>query len=119
MMGAFGLILGCVGLDAISASSRLTFDVLDLESGFSFVAIGMGLFGIGEIMINIEEVVPPEIVRTKIKNLFPSVSDWMQSKWAILRGTDHWVWLGNTAWWRTDDFLVYILCGREKDIEDP
>jgi putative tricarboxylic transport membrane protein len=87
MMGAFGLILGCVGLDAISASSRLTFDVLDLESGFSFVAVGMGLFGIGEIMINIEEVVPHEIVRTKIKNLFPSVSDWMQSKWAILRGT--------------------------------
>jgi putative tricarboxylic transport membrane protein len=87
MMGAFGLILGSVGLDAISASSRLTFDVLDLESGFSFVAVGMGLFGIGEIMINIEEVVPPEIVRTKIKNLFPSVSEWMQSKWAILRGT--------------------------------
>lgn len=87
MMAAFGLILGSVGLDAISASSRLTFDILELESGFSFIAIGMGLFGIGEILMNIEEVVPREIVRTKIRHLFPSLSDWMRAKGAILRGT--------------------------------
>ncbi len=87
MMAAFGLILGSVGLDAISASSRLTFNILQLESGFEFIAIGMGLFGIGEILINIEEVAPHEIVKTKIRHLFPSVLDWMQAKGAILRGT--------------------------------
>lgn len=87
MMAAFGLILSCVGMDQITALPRMTFDILQLWDGVDMVSIAMGLFGISEILINIEQRTKSEILKTKIGNLFPSVLDWMQSKWSILRGT--------------------------------
>jgi putative tricarboxylic transport membrane protein len=47
----------------------------------------MGLFGVAEVLSNIEECSHPEILKTRIRNLFPTVSDWMKAKWAIFRGT--------------------------------
>jgi putative tricarboxylic transport membrane protein len=87
MMGAFGLILSFIGLDPINASPRMTFNILQLWDGIDMVPLAMGLFGISEVLINIEESATPQILKTKIKNLFPSVLDWMQSKGAILRGS--------------------------------
>lgn len=87
MMGVFGLMISFVGLDPINASPRMTFDLLQLWDGISIVPLAMGLFGIAEILSNIEESATPAILKTKIKNLFPSISDWMQAKWAILRGS--------------------------------
>jgi len=87
MMGAFGLILSSVGLDPINASPRMTFDILQLWDGIGMVPLVVGLFGISEVLINIEAPATREILKTKIKNLLPSALDWMQSKWAILRGT--------------------------------
>jgi len=87
MMGTFGLILSCIGIDKICASPRMTFNSIELLDGVDLVSIGMGLFGISEVLINIEEATTPEILKTKIKNLFPSMLDWMKAKGAILRGT--------------------------------
>ncbi len=87
MMGILGIILSCVGLDHIHGSPRMTFDLLQLWDGIDMVPLAMGLFGISEILMNIEESVTPEILKTKIKNLFPSLLDWAQSKGAILRGS--------------------------------
>jgi putative tricarboxylic transport membrane protein len=47
----------------------------------------MGLFGIAEVLVNLESTVSSSLVKTKIKNLFPSKSDWIKAKWAITRGT--------------------------------
>lgn len=87
MMGAFGLILSCIGIDPIQGSSRLTFDMLQLSDGISLAPIAMGLFGISEVLVNIEQSVPSEILKTKLKNLLPTLSDWRQSIGPILRGT--------------------------------
>jgi putative tricarboxylic transport membrane protein len=87
MMGAFGLILSFIGLDPINASPRMTFNILQLWDGIDMVPLAMGLFGISEVLINIEESATPQILKTKIKNLFPSLLDWIQSKGAILRGS--------------------------------
>ena len=87
MMAVFGLIISFVGLDPIEGSPRLTFNLLQLWDGIGIVPLGMGLFGIAEILINIEEGAAHEVLKTKIKNIFPNLSDWMQSKWAILRGS--------------------------------
>jgi putative tricarboxylic transport membrane protein len=87
MMGALGIILSCVGLDHIHGTPRMTFDLLQLWDGINMVPLAMGLFGISEILINIEESVSRQIMKTKIKNLFPSLLDWAQSKGAILRGS--------------------------------
>ncbi len=86
-MGILGIILSNIGLDPIYGTPRITFDILQLGDGISLVPMAMGLFGISEILTNIEQASVPEILRTKIKGIFPTVSDWMHSKGAILRGS--------------------------------
>jgi putative tricarboxylic transport membrane protein len=87
MMGAFGLILSCIGLDPIQASPRMIFDTLYLWDGIDLAPLAMGLFGVSEVLINIEKTATPKILKAKIKNLFPTWLDWGQAKWAILRGS--------------------------------
>ena len=87
MMGAFGLILSCIGLDSIQGSPRMTFNIMQLWDGVGLVPVAMGLFGISEVLINIEQTGTSEILKTKIKSFFPTLVDWIQSKGAILRGT--------------------------------
>src|SRR5512134_2909907 len=50
-----GFILACVGLDIVTGQLRLTFGVTDLMKGFDFVVAVIGLFGIGEILLSVEE----------------------------------------------------------------
>ena len=87
MMGALGLILSCIGLDPIQASPRMIFNTLYLWDGIDLAPLAMGLFGVSEVLTNIEKSADPEVLRTKIKNLFPTLQDWIHSKWAILRGS--------------------------------
>ena len=47
----------------------------------------MGIFGIGEVLENLELKITREIYTTKVKNLLPTLQDWIESKWAIVRGT--------------------------------
>ena len=87
MMALLGLLLGFVGLDLFTAIPRFTFGVNELMDGVGIVPLVMGLFGISEILINIEQPLKREIYETKIKGLFPTLQDWVVTKWAILRGT--------------------------------
>jgi putative tricarboxylic transport membrane protein len=87
MMALLGLLLGFVGLDLFTAIPRFTFGVNELMDGVGIVPLVMGLFGISEILINIEQPLKREIYETKIKGLFPTLKDWVVTKWAILRGT--------------------------------
>jgi putative tricarboxylic transport membrane protein len=87
LMAAFGIVLGLIGLDPVNARPRLTFNRLELIDGVGLVPIVMGLFGISEVLLNIEQVIHREIIRTRIKNLLPSSKDWWESKGAIARGT--------------------------------
>jgi putative tricarboxylic transport membrane protein len=87
MMGAFGLILSCIGLDPIQASPRMIFNSLHLWDGVGLVPLAMGLFGVSEVLINIERAAAPQILKTKIRNLFPTLLDWIKAKGAVLRGS--------------------------------
>ncbi|MDZ7883945.1 MAG: tripartite tricarboxylate transporter permease [Mycobacterium sp.] len=53
--GAVGLLLATVGRDSFSGASRFTFDSLQLADGIDFVVVAMGLFGVGEILYNLEQ----------------------------------------------------------------
>jgi len=50
-----GFIMAAVGLDIVSGQLRLTFGTVELMRGFSFVVAVIGLFGIGEIFLTVEE----------------------------------------------------------------
>jgi putative tricarboxylic transport membrane protein len=47
----------------------------------------MGLFGISEMLLNIETKIDREIFKTRVKGLLPTVADWIKSAGAIIRGT--------------------------------
>jgi putative tricarboxylic transport membrane protein len=94
MMACFGVLLGTVGIDTVSGSARFTFGVTELLDGIGLVPLVMGLFGISEILVNLEQGTEREIFKTKVKGLLPTLADWMQAKWALLRGTVIGFWLG-------------------------
>jgi putative tricarboxylic transport membrane protein len=50
-----GFILASVGLDIVTGALRLTFGFTDLMKGFDFIVAVIGLFGIGEILLTMEE----------------------------------------------------------------
>jgi putative tricarboxylic transport membrane protein len=87
MMCCLGLMLSTVGLDPITAAPRMTLGLLELYDGISIAPVAMGLFGIGEVLVNIERTTGTELIKTKIKGLFPSKRDWLASRWALARGT--------------------------------
>lgn len=87
LMGAFGLALGLVGLDSINARPRLTFGRPELLDGIGLVPVVMGLFGISEVLLNIEQTIRREIFQTRIKGLLPTAKDWLECKGALFRGS--------------------------------
>ncbi len=87
IMVVLGLLLGAVGLDPISGAIRFTWGLHMLQEGIDFVTLAMGLFGIGEIFYNLEKELKTELVTSKISHLWPTMRDWAESKWAVLRGS--------------------------------
>jgi putative tricarboxylic transport membrane protein len=88
MSACVGLILSYVGLDNISGYERFTYGIPTLEDGIGLVPVAMGLFGIGEVLINIEEsIAKREIFRAKLSNLMPTGKDWKDSAMPITRGS--------------------------------
>jgi putative tricarboxylic transport membrane protein len=84
---AVGLLLATVGRDSFSGASRFTFDSLQLADGIDFVIVAMGLFGVGEILYNLEQRHGRPHVPAKIGNVWPSRKELRQSSGAIGRGS--------------------------------
>jgi putative tricarboxylic transport membrane protein len=87
MMALLGLLIGLVGLDPFAAKPRFTFGFKELMDGVGIVPLAMGLFGISEVLLNLEQTVKREVYRTEITGLSASLKEWLVAKWAILRGT--------------------------------
>jgi putative tricarboxylic transport membrane protein len=86
-MAALGLFLATIGRDAITGTSRFTFGQISLFDGLDFVAVAMGLFGVGEILYNLEKTEKAEQIKSKLTNIWPSRRDFRDSSGAIARGS--------------------------------
>jgi TctA family transporter len=83
-----GLLIGIVGTDVNSGMSRFAFGVTSLTDGISFVVIAMGLFGIAEIISNLEKSsMSRDLLFEKVKNLWPTWQDFKHSFNPMMRGT--------------------------------
>jgi putative tricarboxylic transport membrane protein len=87
IMASFGLVLGLVGLDSINCRPRFTFSKMELIDGVGLVPVVMGLFGVSEVLLNIEQVIRRDIFKTRIKGLLPTAKDWKDSAGPITRGS--------------------------------
>jgi putative tricarboxylic transport membrane protein len=87
MMIVLGLTLAMVGLDHLSGFARFTHGRADLGDGVSFLAVAMGLFGVAEILTNVEKTVVREVIKPRLATLLPTREDWRRSAGPILRGS--------------------------------
>jgi len=87
MMAIVGITLGGIGMDVISGKYRFTYGLQILADGIGLVPIVMGLFGISEVLLNLETEIKRDILSAHVKNLLPTLKDWANSIWPILRGT--------------------------------
>ena len=90
VMIVLGLMLGTVGIDPISGSQRFTFGTIYLLDGLNFVVIVMGLFGVSEVLITLDEGLIQRGLypaRTRLAELLPSREDWRASGWPLARGS--------------------------------
>jgi len=89
MMAVVGLIIGTIGLDPVTGDARFAFDYVPLLGGIEFVAVAIGLFGIGEVLANVErpaEVLEQKVLVPRLRELFPTLQDLKRSIGSILRG---------------------------------
>jgi putative tricarboxylic transport membrane protein len=87
LMASFGIFLGTIGLDPLMALPRFTFDLVELSDGIGLVPVIMGLFGVSEVLLNVEQSMDRQVFQDRIRNLLPTLKDWAESIWAIMRGT--------------------------------
>ncbi len=86
-MVLLGLVLGTVGMDKLTGVPRFTFGNLGLADGLSFTALAIGLFGVSEILINLERTEAIKAIRPKLRDLVPRLADLREAGPAIGRGS--------------------------------
>lgn len=83
-----GILFGLVGLDLNSGVQRFTFGVPDLWEGVSFLAISIGLFGLVEVVRNLEfPEVRGEKPKMQMRDLYPNKQEFKEAAPAAVRGT--------------------------------
>lgn len=84
---ALGLLLATIGQDPVEGSPRFTFGSVTLLGNLEFLAIAVGLFGIGDILYNLERESDTNLVYSRISRIWPTMADWAQARGAIARGS--------------------------------
>jgi TctA family transporter len=86
-MVVLGLLFGLIGSDVTSGVQRYTFGIPEMADGIGFVTVAMGMFGLGEIVRNLENETERSVVIAKISSLMPTKDEWKRMIGPILRGT--------------------------------
>ena len=74
-MIVLGLLLGMVGQDIYTGTPRFTFGFFELYSGVNFVSVAVGIFGVAEILRNLENETTREVLVKKVANLWLTRDD--------------------------------------------
>jgi putative tricarboxylic transport membrane protein len=86
-MVVLGLLLGLVGTDIYSGTPRFNMGITEYADGLNFVALAVGVFGIAEILRNLEGDQDRTVLGTKLNGLLPSREDLKAMVMPMLRGT--------------------------------
>lgn len=82
-----GLLLGLTGTDLYTGIPRFTYDQVELYDGIDFVALAVGIYGIGEILRNLETSATGNMIIARVTNLWPSRDDLKRIIGPSIRGT--------------------------------
>jgi putative tricarboxylic transport membrane protein len=84
---ALGFLAAAIGLDVVNGRERFTFGHVDLIAGIELLAVVIGLFGVAEILGNVEHLTRSTLLAERIRGLWPTAADWRASWRPILRGS--------------------------------
>jgi putative tricarboxylic transport membrane protein len=73
----FGVVVGLIGMDSVTAQPRMTFGILNLLGGINFVVVMIGLFGLSEALVQLKTKAVP--VKQDIKRIVPSMKIFLQN----------------------------------------
>ena len=113
-MIVLGVLFGTVGTDTQSGAYRMTFGIDVLFDGLGFVPISMGIFGLAEIVYNIEHQDKAATIAGKVTGLMPKLADIITCLPAMIRGTAVGTAFGILPGGGPDDCVVLRLHAREK-----
>ena len=84
-----GLWIATIGTDLFTAESRFTFGQVKLLGGVDFIAATVGVFAIGEVLVNLESQGGAEIFKLAkgLRNLLPTLQDLKDCRFAFLNGS--------------------------------
>ena len=84
-----GLMCSMVGFDIISGDARYAFGINEMLDGLDFLPVAIGLFGMGEVLAGAEQAIDMRALSARygLRDVLPTAADWVQSRWAIVRGT--------------------------------
>ena len=83
----FGLLIGTIGMDPLTAELRFTHGVKDLYDGIGFLPVAMGALGISEVLLGTEESLVKIIRKVKLRDLLPTREELRASWKPIFRGS--------------------------------
>jgi putative tricarboxylic transport membrane protein len=86
-MIVLGLLLGTVGQDIYSGTPRFTFGQRELYGGLNFVSLAVGMFGVAEILRNLESEKARTVTIEPVKNLWLNREDIRRIAAPVSRGT--------------------------------
>jgi TctA family transporter len=112
---AIGFALAAVGIDTVSGSVRLTMGIDELVKGVSFVVAVMGLFGIGELLVAVEDEFHVKAISSRIewREVFRTLAGLPRYGWVLLRSAAIGCWMGITPGGPTAaSFMSYGIAKR-------
>ncbi|MDX2157828.1 MAG: tripartite tricarboxylate transporter permease [Hyphomicrobiaceae bacterium] len=86
-MIVLGVLLSTVGNDIETGEERLTFGWSDIADGIDFAVVAMGVFGLAELLRNLESPETRETVEGRLGPLMPTADEMRRSVGPIARGT--------------------------------
>lgn len=85
--GLLGLAVATVGLDPLTGMPRYTFGNLMLMTGIGFVPAIIGIFALAEVLQRFSEGEKEGNVITDVSTQLPSITEFLQTKWTLLRSS--------------------------------
>ena len=86
-MVALGLFFSQVGQDIVTGETRYTADIFELSNGIDLIPLAMGLFGISEVLLNLEHGAARSTLAEKVGSLMPSRQEWREAAAPMARGS--------------------------------
>lgn len=119
-MVALGLLISMIGTDVNTGVIRYTFGLQELAGGLSLVAMAMGIFGLADIVRNIDRIDAKTVQdRFSLRSMLPTRGEWRLALPAMARGSAMGSFFGTLPGTGTSISAYMAYAAEKKVAKDP